>query len=184
MIAVYLDLNNLKMIKLNLPPYPTFPRISDERMTLKEVENEELPALISISYYDGVQADGLETAQAMQTKIDADYNAGNSIHWCIVDNHSKEVVGTCGYYRGFSNGSGELGCVLLPAFYGKGYMSAALALAIQVGIKTVGLNRITAITSQDNKKAIQLLLRLQFVKTTDLNDNQMQFIIPLTDTRE
>lgn len=30
-----------------------------------------------------------------------------------------------GYYRGFENASGELGCVLLPQFRGQGFMTSA-----------------------------------------------------------
>ena len=84
-------------------------------------------------------------------------------------------MGTIGYYRGFENGAGELGCVLKPKFQGKGLMTEAMNLAIDFGINEMELKNIGAITSKDNQPAIQLLQRLNFVKTKDLDDDELEY---------
>jgi len=137
--------------------------------------HSDLNALMDISFYDAVQATTLEQAIDMNEKINADYENGNSIHWAIVDNHSNNVVGTCGYYRGFDNGRGELGCVLLPEFRGQGFMTAALSLAISFGVKDMGLKQIWAVTDQENEKAIQLLERLGFAQIGEANGSEIEF---------
>jgi ribosomal-protein-alanine N-acetyltransferase len=157
-----------------------FPTISGERISLCDIHSSDLEDLIEICFYDGVKASTVEEAQAMQLKIDADYRSGNSIHWGIRDNESGRLVGTCGYYRGFEKG-GELGCVLLPQFRGQGFMTPALQLASRFGQKTMGLERIYAITTNANLKAIALLERIGFQKTTDLDDEEVEYVLKNND---
>ncbi|WP_309614904.1 GNAT family N-acetyltransferase [Flavobacterium sp.] len=160
---------------MRLPPYDNFPTIADDKIILREIVASDLGELIEISFYDGVQAKTLEEAATMQSKINNDYRAGNSIHWGIADNTTNKIVGTCSYYRGLDKGEGELGCILLKQFQGKGFMTSAMLLAIDFGINTIGLKRIWAITSQDNSGAIRLLERLNFIKVNDLDGNKVEY---------
>lgn len=160
---------------MNLPPFPVFPKISGDRITLREITSEDLPDLIEISYYNAIQAKNVEEAKGMQDKIDQDYRQGNSIHWGIADAKTNRILGTCGYYRGFENDSGELGCVLLPQFQGKGYMTSAMKSAIDFGLEKLELKRIWSATSKDNVAAIKLLERLNFSKTADFGDHEIKF---------
>ena len=114
----------------------------------------------------------------MQAKIDHDYLAGSSIHWGIADAETNIIVGTCGYYRGFANESGELGYVLLPQFRSKGYMNVAMKSAIDFGLKNLELKRIWAATSPDNSAAIKLLEKLNFIKTK-IEDEEIEFELML-----
>lgn len=160
---------------MKLPPYDNFPTIADNKILLCEIVTSDLVDLIEISFYDGLQAKSLEQAATMLSKIKNDYSEGNSVHWGIADTITNKIVGTCGYYRGLNKGEGELGCVLLPQYQGKGYMTSAMLLAIDFGINTIGLKRIWAITSQDNYGAIRLLERLNFIKVNDLDGNKVEY---------
>ncbi len=160
---------------MKLPPYSIFPNISGDKVSLRQIQVSDMDELVEISFYDAVQAKTVQEASEMQTKIDKDYLDGNSVHWGIVDNLSDRIVGTCGYYRGFENGKGELGCVLLPHYRGKGFMTSAMSLAIEFGLNTIGLKRIWAVTSQNNTQAIALLERLDFRKIAELADNEVEY---------
>lgn len=160
---------------MKLPPYDNFPTITDDKILLREIVSSDLFDLIEISFYDGFQAKSLEQAETMLSKIKNDYSEGNSVHWGIADTLTNKIVGTCGYYRGLNKGEGELGCVLLPQYQGRGYMTSAMLLAINFGINTIGLKRIWAITSQDNSGAIRLLERLNFIKVADLEGNKVEY---------
>lgn len=159
-----------------LPPYTPFPTISDERITLCQILPSDLEDLLEICFYDGVKANTYEEALAIDLKIDADYQSGNSIHWGIREKASGKLVGTCGYYRGFERG-GELGCVLLPQFRGQGFMTPALQLAAHFGLQTIGLERIYAITTKSNLKAMALLERTGFTKTADLEEDDVEYVL-------
>ncbi|MFD2969253.1 GNAT family N-acetyltransferase [Sphingobacterium bambusae] len=146
------------------PPYTHYPLLADERVSLREIVNEDLHALMEISYYDGQQAQNVLEAEQMLDRIRLDYQRGDSLHWAIVDTNSGKIVGTCGYYRGFANNAGELGCILLAPYRGQGYMSAALSLAIAFGQQNMALERIWAATDRSNAAAQALLARLHFVQ--------------------
>lgn len=160
---------------MNLPPYSIFPSISGDIISLRQILTADIKDLIEISFYNSVQATTLQQAIEMQEKINDDYNEGKTIHWGIADNLTNKIIGTCGYYRGLDKGTGELGCVLLPQYRGKGFMTSPMSLAIDFGIKNIGLKRIWAITTQQNGKAIRLLERLNFVKIADLEDSKIEY---------
>jgi [ribosomal protein S5]-alanine N-acetyltransferase len=147
---------------MSLPPYNKFPVLISEDLILRKFEAKDIPQLLPISYYDGIKAETEAEAAEMLQKINRDYLKGESIHWGIEDRTLGEIIGTCGYYRGFKNKTGELGCILLPQFYGFGLMTRAMRLAIDFGFKTIVLKRITAITSEENFSAQKLLHRLNF----------------------
>jgi ribosomal-protein-alanine N-acetyltransferase len=163
------------LLKMNLPPYTTFPKVSSDKITLRQVSQTEIADILDISFYDSLQAKSIEEAIDMQEKINQNYREGDSIHWGIANTITNELMGTCGFYRGFKKNTGELGCILLPKYYGQGIMTEALQLAIQFGHKSIGLNRIIAITTNENRNAIKLLERLDFVKTGDLDENQVEY---------
>lgn len=162
---------------MKTPPYCSFPTVSNENITLRNITSADMPALVEISFYDAVKATTVEIAAEMQNKINQDYIAGNSIHWGIAENSTNKIVGTCGYYRGFENNGGELGCILLSESQGKGYMTQALSLAIDFGLQQIGLDRIWAVTNRDNHRAVQLLERLDFKKTNnnELEENEVEY---------
>ncbi|MDO9615610.1 MAG: GNAT family protein [Bacteroidota bacterium] len=161
--------------KMKLPPYNSFPNITGDKISLRQIMTADIKDLVEISFYDAVQATSVQEATEMQAKINKDYFDGNSIHWGISDKLTNRIVGTCGYYRGLDKGEGELGCVLLPQYRGQGYMTAAMLLAIEFGLNNIGLKRIWAITSQHNKEAIKLLERLKFIKVAELAGNEVEY---------
>ncbi|MES2779394.1 MAG: GNAT family N-acetyltransferase [Bacteroidota bacterium] len=156
---------------MHLPPYEPFPALNGAHVSLRQITTADIPDIIEISYYDAIQAGSVEQAISMQEKINLDYVTGNSIHWGIVSNQTNRIAGTCGYYRGFKNGEGELGCVLLSQYSGKGLMTHAMQLAIDFGFNTVGLTRIYAVTSTTNHKAIALFSRLDFKQVAIVEDD-------------
>jgi len=160
---------------MNLPPYPAFPRLTGDGIMLREVIAADIPALVPISFYDSEPAATLAEAAGMQARIDKDYADGNSIHWCIIDITTNNIAGTLGYYRGFADGTGELGFVLLPQYRGKGYMGKAMKLAVTYGLDTMGLSRITAITTRQNNNAIKLLGSLNFISARDLSEDEVEY---------
>ena len=159
---------------MQLPPYQNFPFLFTDKIVLRQVIVSDAKAILDISFYDSKVATSLEEAVEIQNKINLDYLNGNSIHWAIVDKSTNAIAGTLGYYRGFENGTGELGCVLKREFYGKGFMTMAMKLVIEFGLNEIGLKNIVSVTSKDNLKAIQLLKRLNF-EIIAIETNEIKF---------
>jgi len=165
--------------KMNLPPFNKFPKLSSEKILLREILVVDIPDIVEISYYNGKQAENLTQAMDMQESINQGYILGNSIHWGIINRTSNEIMGTCGYYRGFKKGTGELGFILLANFRRQGIMTEALKLAIDLGINKMKLHRIVAITGKQNHNAIKLLERLNFRVADDLQNEEIKYEIKL-----
>ncbi|GAB3857166.1 hypothetical protein GCM10028822_30430 [Hymenobacter terrigena] len=162
---------------MNLPPYPIFPVLISGAVLLRQVMPADSSSLLEISFYDARLAQTAQEAAEMQEKIKADYQRGSSIHWAIVSNATNEVVGTLGFYRGFTDGVGELGCVLKPAFRGRGLMAEAMKLAIEFGRREMKLAHITAITTRQNGPAIRLLEKLGFHRTSSLTSEDLSYCL-------
>lgn len=165
-----------------LPPYDLYPTVANETVRLRPIRGSDIAEVVEISFYDARPAQSIEQALEMQARIDEDYARGDSIHWGIEDLRTGRLVGTCGYYRGFDDATGELGCVLRPAFRGQGFMTQAMALAIAFGRAPMGLARIIAVTTRDNRPAIRLLERLHFRRVSESTDGDLTFELdgPLT----
>ena len=146
---------------MNLPPYYTFPELADERILLRQIRDVDC---IDISFYDGNQAKTLAQAKEMQAKINADYANGNSIHCGIIDQLSNKIIGTCGYYRRF------------------GYMNCAINLVINFGLEEIRLNRVWAITTKSNEKAIRLLEKLNFAKNLVFDNEEGSYELTRIDS--
>ena len=162
---------------MKLPPYDKFPKLISKDIVLREVQTGDLKNLIDILFYDSEPALNLDGAISIQKKIDLDYANGSSIPWGIADKESNEIMGNVGFYRGCDDGVGEIGCVLRPEFRGKGFMTKAMKLAIEFGFYEVELTKIIALMTKKNKKAIRLVERLNFVKTADLNEGEIEFTL-------
>jgi len=160
---------------MRLPPYDKFPIISDDKVSLRQIRDLDVSDIVDISYYDAVQATTRAQAMAMQAKINQDYQNGSTIHWGIADKMTDRMVGTCGFYRGFDKGAGELGCILLPQYRGRAYMTSALLLAMDFGLNVIGLSRIWAVTSRHNTRALRLLEKLHFVKVAELEGDDVKY---------
>jgi [ribosomal protein S5]-alanine N-acetyltransferase len=122
---------------MRLPPYKEFPELISDGIVLRQIQNHDIEGIIEISFYDGKPALTSKDAIEMQNRINMDYNSGSSIHWGIADRNTDEIIGTVGYYRGFDKETGELGFVLKPAFWGRSFMTMAMRLAVEFGIKQI-----------------------------------------------
>lgn len=161
---------------MKLPPFDTFPELRDERILLREAREADIPSLLEILTYDGKSPETPEEGRKNLSRIHQNYLDGETVNWVIEQVDTKEPIGFVGYYRGFANGIGELGCVLKTESRGKGFMSPALRLATEFGIAQMKLEQIIAFTRPDNEKAIALLNRNGFQPEEGLTDGYLKFV--------
>jgi len=156
------------------PPFDAFTELVSETVLLRELTRDDSEQLIEIFTYDGKAAESAEDVVRMLSKIDSDYRNGSSVNWGIVERAGGKIAGICGYYRGFEQETGEIGFVLREGFRRKGFMSAALKLAVAFGKQELGLKRVIAITKSWNQEAIMVLENNQFRQTAELPDNYIE----------
>jgi RimJ/RimL family protein N-acetyltransferase len=73
------------------------------------------------------------------------------------------AIGMCGLLHRASHPDVELGFALLPAFRGRGYTQEAARATLQLGIETLGLRVIVAITAPGNAISAHILRSIGFV---------------------
>ena len=71
-------------------------------------------------------------------------------------------VGICGLVKRDSLEDVDVGFAFLPEFRGKGYAYESASAVVAYGKRTLGLNRLVAITSPDNYDSARLLEKLGF----------------------
>lgn len=79
------------------------------------------------------------------------YKQGEFHDWAVTLRDSGKMIGTCGFTRfDFPNESAEVGYVINPDFWGKGYAPEALRRVIRFGFDYLELHRIEAKYMEDN----------------------------------
>jgi ribosomal-protein-alanine N-acetyltransferase len=166
-----------------------FPHITTERLILRSLTIEDAPEIMVIrsddrvnKYLDRPKASSIEDAKAFIRKIQA---ADESFYWAISLKDNNTLIGAvCLWNIDTEKNSGEIGYELHPDHQGKGIMQEALTAVIKYGFEIAGFNVITASSSPDNEKSIQLLERNNFVKDTNFEyiskeelDNQAGYIL-------
>ena len=161
-------------VRLMLAPFPT---LTSDRVTLRALTLDDVPFVRDISFYDGIAATTDAEAAGILQRIEADMARGTSLHWGICLAGSDEVVATCGFYRGFDNGVGEVGYVVREAFRGRGIASEAVRLVVAFGLGELGLRAVAAYTSTENLASQAVLARLGF-RQVPLTGSGLAFLFP------
>lgn len=152
-------------------------RLENQRVYLRPLTSTDIPDVREIMYYDGRAASSSEEALAMLARIHDDVARDESLHWGVFLQETDVCVGTCGFYRGFAGGAGEIGYVLRERYRGAGIMTTAVTLVIEYGFGALGLQRIVADVAPDNAASIRLLERLGFRLEGD-NEGYRRYGLP------
>lgn len=148
------------------PPFNKFPVLDAGNLRLRQILPQDCEGLVEISTYEGKYAEDVVEAVTMNLMIHKDYEAGRAIHWGIALLPGNEVVGTCGFYRGFEHDRGEIGFVLREEYQGMGIMFQAMQAVLKFGFSELQLREIFARTETSNIPSHNVLRKLGF-KTSD-----------------
>lgn len=77
--------------------------------------------------------------------VEGHYAAGDFFDWALVERECGRMIGTCGFTRfHYEYDCAEIGYVINPAFWGRGYATEAVNAVIRFGFQRLELNRIEA----------------------------------------
>jgi len=158
---------------MNRSPFEIFPQIQTPRLTLRRLTTHDLDEFIGIAYVDGEFVQSVSEVRQFLVRIESSYRKEETINWGLV--FEDELIGACGYYRGFENQIGELGYVLKKGYRRQGLMREAAVAILQYGFDKLDLKRIIAYTAEDNLPSVGLLTRLGFKITNEKIDHRSKF---------
>jgi RimJ/RimL family protein N-acetyltransferase len=147
------------------------PPLKTERLTLRPLAPEDVERLFEIHsdpaamrYWSAPIWEDAERGRAMVAR-DLDPNSIDHLRLAIELTATRTLIGTCTFFQiNPQCRRAELGYMLAPSDWGRGYMQEALVAFIDYGFTRLDLNRIEADTDPRNERSMQLLERLAFLK--------------------
>lgn len=157
--------------------FSNHPILKTERLVLRKIEAQDHVEFLEILEYR-TNGKPLTGVAEMMVIMEDQYKEGVGITWGMY--FDDELIGTCGYYRGFANKSGEVGFVMREKFRKKGLMNETLRAVIDYGYNGLNLEMITAYTKDINLNALSLLDKLGFQKTEEFHEDYRKYELPVS----
>jgi len=146
--------------------FKNMPVLSSSRLILKKIGPQDYSSIIDITMYDGESCKDESDVKNIITKINTDIINEKSLHWGIFLKESSQLVGVCGYYRGFENNCGEIGYVINTEYQGNGFMSEAVSVLCEFGSVNLKLDFIFAYTDEKNFSSQSVLKKNNFINVS------------------
>lgn len=161
------DGNFISLIMLNLN-FTSFPQLNTERLMLRQVMPTDAENVMKIRGNDAAmrfiprpRAKTIEDALGVIEMLTTGINEGKSINWaiCNIENQA-EIFGIMGYVNFYPEEyKAELGYMLHPDYWGKGYINEAIKVVEQYGFEKIGINAIEAKIDPRNLNSLKILLQ-------------------------
>ncbi|MCX7549626.1 GNAT family N-acetyltransferase [Xanthomarina sp. F2636L] len=156
--------------QINERIFKSFPELESERLTYRAYKTEDAKALLGIrshnqvsKYMDtAIPKDSDDTKKRIEGYQHA-FAEKRGITWAIIEKESNILIGDFGIWNiDTKNARGEIGYILHPDFWKKGYMSEALNTLIHFGFKEINLHSFEANVNTENENSKALLLKFGF----------------------
>lgn len=153
-------------------------KLETARLQLRELEVEDAPFFLEIlnepAFVENVGDRGVRTTAAaadyIRERIQPSYRTFGHGMWLVARKEDGEPVGICGLLKRETLEDVDIGFSFLERYWNNGFAREAAAACMSYGWTKVGLERLIAITAQQNTSSIRLLqkLGLHFEKLTKL----------------
>lgn len=163
--------------------------MTTERLTLRQLLINDLNDILALrsdtevnKYLDRQPSKTIEDAINFINSVNDNIQLHKSLYWAITLTRTKAFVGTISVFD-YSDEkySCAIGYELLKKFWGQGIMKEAAGAVIDYVFQTLKFKNILAFTHSDNQSSTQLLTRLNFVKSTEVDkENRGLNIFTLT----
>jgi ribosomal-protein-alanine N-acetyltransferase len=158
------------MLQLNFDP---FPELISERLLLRRVTMADAPKIFFfrsdptiLKFLSKEPAANMKEAEDFITLINNNIDKNEAIMWAITLKEDPSVaIGTICFWRiQNEHYRAELGYVLDPKYWGKGYMKEAILLILDYGFSRMGLHSAEGRINPDNKASASVLEAAGFIR--------------------
>lgn len=165
--------------KINFEVFSDFPIINTERLVCRAFSNTDAEMLLEIrsndqvmTYMDTSPHKSILDAVNMITNIHQSFEQKEGVNWVIADKETNDMLGYIGFWRFISEHvRGEIGYALAPEFWGQGFMFEAAKAVLKFGFESIQFHSVEGNVNQMNKKSIDLLVKLGFIKEAHFREN-------------
>jgi ribosomal-protein-alanine N-acetyltransferase len=165
-----------------LPITGEFPKLETDRLILRQMTLEDVPALFKIwsdpevTKYINITAFKEESqAREMIELLNRLAEEKKAIRWAITLKEDQKVIGSGGFNTWLKEEAfrGEIGYDLDRGYWGRGIMTEVLHALISFGFGPMKLNRIEAMVEPENIASIKLLKKNGFWEEGLLREYQV-----------
>lgn len=162
------------------PDFTPFPVFNTDRLVLRAIMPGDAPEVLrlrsspqTMKFLDKAPLQSIAEAQLLIKKIMNDLAINDGITWCISLRENPAImIGSIGFWRIIKEHfRAEVGYMLLPEYFKKGYMKEALDTVINYGFTQVKLHSIEANINPSNLASAALLIKTGFIKEAYFKEN-------------
>ena len=166
-------------MKINNIIFEAFPNLESERLQFRAYKNVDATRLLSIrsnvlvsKYMDTSLPIKVEDSEQRIAEIQSSFNDKTGITWAIIEKTSNTLIGDFGIWKfDKDNARGEIGYVLSPEFWGKGYMTEAFTTLINFAFNKLNLHSLEANVNPENENSKILLSKFGFKQEAYFREN-------------
>lgn len=164
---------------INETVFEKFPELESERLLFTEYKKEDAASLRHIrshpkvsKYMDSeIPKTTEDTAKRIQD-IQQAFVDKKGITWAIREKETNALIGDFGIWKlDKQNCRGEIGYVLSPEYWGKGYMKESMNTLINFAFNTLNLHSLEANVNPENENSKKALLKLNFKQEAYFREN-------------
>lgn len=161
------------------PNFNPFPEIKTARLELLALETAHAPDMFALrtnlqamQYLGKPIPTSIDEIYPLLATIKTAVNENTGITWGIKLQSKNAIIGTMGFHKIYTQHyRAEIGYMMLPEFWGNGYMSEVMEAVLKYAFETLKLHSIEAVVEPNNEKSIALLTKFGFVKEAHFREN-------------
>ena len=144
--------------------------LETERLVLREIVEFDAEFIFDLvnqpSFIKYIGNRGIDTLEKARKVVEERYRASYAEFgyglYAVELKETGEAIGFCGFVRREELPDADIGFAFLPQFEKKGFAFESASAVMKYGRETLNLERVLAITTQDNFSSIKLLEKLGF----------------------
>lgn len=164
--------------------FTPFPILVTTRLILRQLVMEDEHEIFTLrsdreinKYLDRQLSVTIDDARNFINKVNENINNNNSVYWAITLADTNRLVGTvCLFGFSIEKAKCEIGYELLTNFQGQGIMKEAIEKVIDYAFNTFNVQKMEAFLHRDNQSSINLLQKLSFKRSNELDDTNPELI--------
>jgi [ribosomal protein S5]-alanine N-acetyltransferase len=162
------------------PVFTPFPQLTTQRLCLRCMSPADAPAVFDMrsspavmQYIDRPLAVTVAEAEMLVQNILLGIEQNESITWAIaLAENPALLIGSIGFWRmEKEHYRAEIGYMLHPAYWSKGYVTEAIDAVLKYGFEQMGLHSVEANINPENRASAVVLEKTGFVQEAYFKEN-------------
>jgi ribosomal-protein-alanine N-acetyltransferase len=167
--------------EINKNIFKSFPELETERIRLRKIYPDDANEIFLIRSNDKIMRFldiprhySISDSQKLIKTAEESYKKETGINWAIIEKLSNSFIGYIGFIRIYSEHCrAEIGYVLKPEYWGKGFMYETINRLVRFGFKEMNLHSIEANVNPLNERSQKVLGRVGFKKEAYFRENYL-----------